>query len=258
MALGQQMFNRKGNYSGSQNQRVNVISGYRFVNNADKESGMGAAGMSVSFWSDLLKLAIAPMVSKANVEYPVYDRENEIAVYLTAPKARILANEIHRFIESNGEIKNTGVTTGTSFISISDGSEFGLDKPVVSIRKFNKELSSIEAEIIFIIRTDLFYSIHNFTNEEMNGEQDFETYKYYDLENLATILEEYYKAMTHAYAYSVLDRQNQSNHSINAKIEAIAESLGVSNGGNSVKSGGGNSSMNTGGSGFSSGSIDDL
>lgn len=253
MALGQQLFGKRNNNNG--NQKVNVYSGYRFSNTEQVKSGM-----NISFWSDLLKIGIAPLKQTSGSEYPMYDRESEVAVYLTPQKAKILANEIHRFIA--GDFDNTGVTAGTSFVSISKGDAYEQPAPVVSIRKFNKALSEIEAEAIFVVRTQFNFAVHNFDMAKVDGDHDFDTYKNMDLENLATVCDEFYRAMSHAYAYSVIDRQAYANNKMNASIAAIAEKLGVSTGGNFVNNNGGSHKAhnfaNSGENQFSAGSIDDL
>lgn len=252
MALGQQLFGRRN--GGSNNNRPNVYSGFKF-NNTEQ----GKSGMNFSFWSGLLKVGIAPLKQTSNSEYPMYDRESEVAVYLTPQKAYILSNEIKRFIA--GEVENTGVTAGTSFICVSNGEAYDQESPVISIRKFNKDLSEIEAEAIFVTRTNLHFAVHNFDINKVDGEHDFDTYKNMDIENIAILCEEFYKSMTHAQAYSVIDCQSYSNNRINSTIEAIADKLGVSTGGNHVVGGTTrktNNFANSGENQFSSGSIEDL
>lgn len=251
MALGQQLFGKRNNNNG--NQKVNVYSGFRFNNTEQVKSGI-----TFSYWSDLLKIGIAPLKQTSGSDYPMYDRESEVAVYLTPQKARILSNEIRRFIE--GDFENTGVTAGSSFISVSNGAAYEQEAPVISIRKFNKDLSEIEAEAIFVVRTQLNFAVHNFDMSKVDGDHDFDTYKNMDLENIAMICDEFYHAMSHAYAYSVIDRQSYTNNKTNSTIMAIAEKLGVSTGGNFVNNNNHKAKnfANSGENQFSSGSIDDL
>lgn len=251
MALGQQLFGRRSNNNG--NNRPNVYSGFKF-NNTEQ----GKSGMNFSFWSGLLKIGIAPLKQTSNSEYPMYDRESEVTVYLTPQKAYILGNEIKRFIA--GEVSNTGVTAGTSFICISNGAAYEQESPVISIRKFNKDLSEIEAEAIFVTRSGLHFAVHDFDINKVDGEHDFETYKNMDLENVAILCEEFYRSMTHAQAYSVIDCQFYANNRINSTIDAIAEKLGVSTGGNHVTGGikKTNNFANSGENQFSAGSLEDL
>lgn len=251
MALGQQLFGKRRN--NTSNQKVTIYGGFKFNNTED-----GNSGINISFWSDLLKIGIAPLKKLQNFDFPVYDRESEVAIYLTPQKAKIFANEIHRFI--NGDFNNTGVTAGASFISISKGEVYGKESPVVSIRKFNKDLSEIETEIIFVVRQKLNFAVHNFDIEKVDGDHDFDSYKYMDLLNLATVCEQFYYAMSNAYAYSIIDKQSYFNNKLNANISAIAEKLGISNGGNFVNNVSNDNKFNNNevNNQFSSGDIDDL
>lgn len=252
MALGQQLFARRNN--NNSNYKPNVYSGIRFSNNEQ-----GKSGVSISYWNGLLKIGIAPLKQTSGSEYPMYEKESEVSCYLTPQKAFIISQELTKFI--NGEVDNTGVTTGTSFICISNGEAYNQESPVISIRKFNKDLSEVEAEAIFVTRNKLHFAVHNFDPSKMDGEHDFESYKNMDIMNLIMVCEEFYKAMSHAQAYSVIDCQNYSNSKLNSNIEAIAEKLGVSTGGNRVNNGGytkKNTFANSGENQFSASSIDDL
>lgn len=249
MALGQGLFNRTGN---SQKKSINVYSNYRMTNSKDVKT-FGGSSIGFVFWQGTLKISIAPLKVASGQDYPMPDRDREVSAYLKHTKARILAREVRRFL--NGEATSVGITTGANtFITVSDGSDFGLEQPVICIRKLNKELTALEEEIVFICRTDLHFSVHNFDKEKFDGEKDFESYKNMDLEDFVLVLEEYAKSMTNAMAYSVHETAQYANSNINASIEAIAEKLGVG----SNSSGEFSSSSRNSSSEFKRASLDDM
>lgn len=250
MALGQGLFNRTG--GSSQKKSINVYSNYRMINSKDIKT-FGGSSIGFTFWQGTLKIGIAPLKMVSGQDYPMPDRDREVSAYLKHTKARILAREIRRFLA--GELTSVGITTGANtFLTVTDGSDFGLEQPVICIRKLNKDLSALEEEIIFICRTDLHFSVHNFDKEAFDGEKDFDSYKNMDLEDFVLVLEEYAKSMTNAYAYSVHETAQYAGSNTNATIEAIAEKLGVnSNSGSSF-----NSNSNSGGTEFKRASLDDM
>lgn len=252
MALGQGLFNRNGN--SNQKKTINVYSNYRMTNSKDV-SNYGGSSIGFVFWQGTLKIGIAPLKMVSGQDYPMPDRDREVSAYLKHTKARILAKEISRFL--NGELTSVGITTGANtFITVSDGSDFNLEQPVICIRKLNKDLSALEEEILFICRNDLHFSVHNFDKATFDGDKDFDTYKNMDLEDFVLVLEEYARSMTNATAYSVHETAQYVNSNMNASIEAIAEKLGVnSNAGTSSSFGSGSSNSN---SEFKRASLDDM
>nr|DAJ52571.1 MAG TPA: hypothetical protein [Caudoviricetes sp.] len=252
MALGQGLFNRNGN--SNQKKTINVYSNYRMTNSKDV-SNYGGSSIGFVFWQGTLKIGIAPLKMVSGQDYPMPDRDREVSAYLKHTKARILAKEIRRFL--NGELTSVGITTGANtFITVSDGSDFNLEQPVICIRKLNKDLSALEEEILFICRNDLHFSVHNFDKATFDGDKDFDTYKNMDLEDFVLVLEEYARSMTNATAYSVHETAQYVNSNMNASIEAIAEKLGVnSNAGTSSSFGSGSSNSN---SEFKRASLDDM
>lgn len=252
MALGQGLFNRNSN--SNQKKTINVYSNYRMTNSKDV-SNYGGSSIGFVFWQGTLKIGIAPLKMVSGQDYPMPDRDREVSAYLKHTKARILAKEIRRFL--NGELTSVGITTGANtFITVSDGSDFNLEQPVICIRKLNKDLSALEEEILFICRNDLHFSVHNFDKATFDGDKDFDTYKNMDLEDFVLVLEEYARSMTNATAYSVHETAQYVNSNMNASIEAIAEKLGVnSNAGTSSSFGSGSSNSN---SEFKRASLDDM
>lgn len=258
MALGDVYNNNRGDKRF--NNDPNVYSPYKFSNT----EGLDPSSLSITFWGSTMKITIAPKKNTPNGEIS-FDYDNGISVYLTHTKARILAEEIKAFL--NGKINNCGVDTNKGFISISNGKEFGTNAKFLVIRSFDNENNTVSSSYAYEFKEQYHYSIRNFEEKKINFEKNY--YDDIEIEQFVTLLEEYYKAMTGAIAFTVIDQNKYNNSRINSKIEMIANKLGVEFGGDKSSSSSSGGSFfsnrepsNTGGSnfnsGFNKGSIDDL
>ena len=98
MALGNQ------NQSYGKNQDNNkklyeptVYSPVQFKN----PTGVDPSELSFSFWNRMLKITISPKLdSKAGDKYDTYDDKNNISIHINHMKARILLQEIAKFLEA--------------------------------------------------------------------------------------------------------------------------------------------------------------
>lgn len=198
-----------------------VYSDYRMSNT----EGVDPSALSFSFYRGMLKIAISP---KKNTEKIAFDHENNICVYLTHTKARMLAEEIKTLIANPNTMNNVGVTTGDGLISFSDGKELGINGYCLIIRKIDEQTGVATSSYAYEFKSDYHYSIRNFNDKSKNG-TIFDKYFYNDLEvyQFITILEEYYKSATGAIAYSVIDQSKYNNSRMDTKIGLIAEKLGV-------------------------------
>ena len=222
-----------------------VQSDYKMSN----PEGIDPSSLSFSFWNGLLNIKIAPRKANSGDEFASYDYDNAASAFLSHSKARVLASEIDRFMESNGTIDNVGVNTKHGLLSICDGKSFGVSGPLLVIRDLDPTNGSITSKYIYQFKTGFHYGIENFN--EADSSYSTNNYDYLELEQFKTVLEQFYNAMTNATAYSVInaDRFNQSR--IKSDLDAIKDNLGIAKSGNySNKNGGGyfnrnNSSNNT-------------
>ena len=251
MALGQSLFNTRKAGNGSNNRSVNVYCGYRF-RMPDGNKDKAPTGIDISYWNNMLKLSIAHLVKSNgnNGEYYVIDRDNRADAFLTPTKARILANEIRKFIDADGAIKSAGVTTGKTLVTVSTGEEFEVakaDYPCITIRKFSDDASKIEMTIFYEINADYYFGVRDFKQSEMDGTHEKDDYKYIELENLITILEDFYTGMAYGNAYA----SARAVYDYSPVGKLLNDLSGDGN------SSSGSSTMNNSG-GFTSGSLDDL
>lgn len=216
-----------GGYSRQQNQpRVYVThSAYKFNNG---ESKIDPTCLTFGYWKKCLRVGICPKKAEnnANTDYNAYDAENGIYIYLSHSKARILYEEVKKFISDPYTYNGVGVPTNTGLITLHRGEEFGCDSPVVTIHKLNESGEVISA-FAYQFKTDFYYSIRNYNVSDGSFEKVVDDYKTMELEMFATILDEYVKSMTYATAYTVSDLMTYSNGRINEKLESIMAVTGA-------------------------------
>lgn len=215
-----------------------VYSPYKMSNT----EGVDPSALSFSFFRNLLKVSISPMKQNTGDKI-AFDHENAISVYLTHTKARMLASEIKNVMENSESTNNGGVPTGSDgLISFSNGKELGINSPCLIIRKIDAN-GNVLSSYVYQFKCAYHYSIRNFN--ESNSKHDRYFYDNIEVDQFLTLLDEYYRAMTGAIAYSIIDQQKYDTSRMNTKIESIAEKLGVSFKSNNTNySNGGNSFFN--------------
>ena len=239
MSLGDVYNNNKNDRKVSND--PTVYSPYKFSNS---ESDIDPSAMSITYWNSTMKVSISPKKNVPNGEI-AFDHDNAVSIYLSHTKARILAEEIKAFKE--GKINSVSVDTNKGLLSISNGKEFGVNSYFMVIRTFDQENNTVNSSYAYEFKKRYHYAIRNFDEKNMDN---FEKV-YYDeieLDQFVTVLEEYYKAMTGAMAFSVIDQSKYNNSRVQTKLDSIAMKLGIDwSSGNGNKSG----SNNRGGSFFS-------
>lgn len=197
-----------------------VSSAYR-MNNA--ESNVDKTALLFGYWNNMLKITIAP--KKEDSDEIRFEKDKGITVYLNHHKARIFAEEVKNFLRDPITYNGSGIPTGSSVITISNGSDVGANTPVLIIRKMD-DIGNVTSTFVYEFKTDYYFSVRGY-----NGGREFsrETNSYNNIEilELITVLENYYNAMTYAGAYTVKKTMISSNDFMISKIDAIAEKLGV-------------------------------
>jgi hypothetical protein len=235
------------------------------MNNA--ESQIDATCLTSRFWKGNLCLSIYPRKNTGNDEVS-FDMDNGITIYLSHTKARILKNELELFLKDPISYNGVGVPSGSAAVTISNGVEYGKNTPVLTIRKVN-ENGDVVASFAYEFKSNYYYAIRNYDGR--NFDSAYDEYRYIEIEQMITLLDEYVKASTNAVAFTVMDQRKYSVARIDTKLDAIAQSMGVElpKGGNNQKRYNNNSYFNNnsnGNSGYSSNSgvsygsatIDDL
>lgn len=215
MALGQKYDNNKKNFDPT------LYSEYKLYNS----EGIDPSALSFKFWNRMLCISISPKKDGTGDQI-TYDHENSGKIYLTYIKAKMLYDEMEAFMKNASEFKNRGVTTNSGgLISISNGVEFGINNPVLTIQKFS-ESGELEASYAYEFKSEHNYAVRNMdAKNPSNFEKVF--YSNIELELFLIILKDYVHAMNGAIAYSVQEYGKYDQSRMNTKLEAIAEKLGV-------------------------------
>lgn len=214
-----------GTYNNTNNNKNNyspvTYSAYKMSN---AESEVDQTAISFSFWNNMLKISIAPR--KQNSSEISFDFDNAVVIYLSHTKARILYEEICNF-QNNPGLINAGVPSGSALITICNGKEFGVTTPCLVIRKVNAETGATEASYAYQFKAGYHYGIRNYNQNDGSFDKVSVDYDNLEVEQFKTLLLEYYKAMTGAVAYSVIDQMKYDVSRFNTKCNLIAEKLGV-------------------------------
>lgn len=217
MSLGSTYNNNQGSKNGPD---VTVYSNYR-MNNA--ESMVDQTCITFRYWKQSLVIGIYPRKATGNDEI-AFDMDNGLSIYLNHSKARILKCELENFMRDPVTYNGSGVNAGQAVITISNGLEYGKNTPVLTIRKID-DAGNVLTSFAYEFKTDYYNSIrgydgYNFTNVR-------EDYKYLEIEQMITLLEEYVRAATNAIAFTVREQTKFDVSRINNKIDLIGEKLGV-------------------------------
>ena len=211
-----------GNYNNSNKAEYKdptVYSNYTFSN---PESKVDATKLSFKYWKNSLAISISPR-KNTNDSTISYDYQNQITIYLSHTKARILAEQIKALL-SDEKLDSVGVNSGSSIITINRGTKYGTSNFVMEIVGLGEDGSATGSIAYEFKGNGYHYGICNIENN--GGALGFDRIDYntLELEQLITLLEEYYKAMTGAVAFSVVD---QNKYGSDRTIDKIAEKLGV-------------------------------
>lgn len=218
MSLGSTYNNNQGNGNKYTVADTTTYSDYR-MNNA--ESTIDPSCLAPRFWKQSLCLSIYPRKNTGNDEV-AFDTDNGVTIYLSHTKARMLANELRKFIENPVDNNSCGVHSGSAVVTISNGVEFGKNTPVLTIRKLD-ENGNVVSAFSYEFKQN-YFSIKNYDGRNYNS--DYESYKNIEIEQLITLLEEFVKASTKAVAASVHSSAFTLGRMDN-KINEIAAQLGV-------------------------------
>lgn len=196
--------------------------------------------LGCSMWKGSIKLAISPAI-EGDSDTVRYDRANSVAIYLTPPKAHMLARLLRDYLQDRDKYNGSGIPSANKLVTIQKGSDLvktgdeekkAMAGDVLMIRQINTE-GTIENSYAYEFRRNVYGFIQKFNSETGKFEQDFTRHADLDIEQLITQLEQYYMAMTNAVAFTVAD-------TLYPCIEKIANKLGVdlvsSNYGNSYRS----------------------
>ena len=248
-----------GSYS-KEDKRPQSYSMYSSMYNT---AGVDPSRLSIDYFSNVMKISIAPMVKEGNSEtgVPSYDYNNSISVFIRQNEARILKSEIEYFISDPVAFNNSGVAMRSGIITINNGKEYNTHSPCIIIRKVDDN-GKVVSSYLYECNTDNMFSIRNYNEAKNTFDKVTVDYQYTELYHIIEHLNAYLSASTNAVAHSVLDNTRFVNNRLNTKIDTIGAAMNIKFGGEKT---GGSSYFNkapatnySSSSEYKSGSYDDL
>jgi hypothetical protein len=222
MALGN--YNNNGKSDKKKDYSPVTYSGVRFFNS---DSAVDPSSMSFSFWKGLLKIAIIP-VKKVEGSVPEYDKDNELAIYLTPLKAALM----HRYMKTIdiNKVTNFGVATNKGIIYITNGKEeFNVkeDGKIFCVLKLIDENGAVTSAIAYEFFTN-YFGIKDYTGGT-NFTKDFSFSNNLEYEMFIELFKNYVSSSNYAYAATVVECSKFDMSRLNTKIGTIQEKLGIEN-----------------------------
>lgn len=196
--------------------------------NTSNTDGVDPSALSYSFFNGLLKISMSPMKPGAKPDdYNIWDHENAVSVWITHTKARMLLDEIEYVMNNLDTVNNSGVNTGSDgLVSFSSGKELGASSPCLIIRKVNQETGEVMSTYAYQFKTSHHKVIRNFDPAHPT---EFDSYVYANLEieQLKTVLREYYVSICGAQCYANMYGGRYDTNRMNTKIGLIMDKLGI-------------------------------
>lgn len=193
--------------------------GYTLYNPTSK---IDKTSISFSMWQTTIRISITPAIENSADELPKYDFKNSVSIFLTPIKAHLFAEILKGYLKDPDKYANHGIASPQAIISVDKPETFGHPDcgPVISIRKVNEE-GTVELSYSYECCLDNFNSIVGFNAKNPRDfETDTELFKYADIDCIITQLEEFYKAMTNATAFTVM-------HNMYPWFDRIGTKIGV-------------------------------
>ena len=229
-----------GRYNNNERQVTNTT--YSPIAFSNPESSICKSRLSISYFNKIMKISIALRNNEnSNDSYATYDTENSKDVYVSSTKANILYNLLQE-MKTNKQVHNVCIDLKNGLLLVSDGSDFKSKAPCISI--LSRDEAGNQLCVTYETKIKYHKGAYNFNRET----EDF-TDMYFDnieLDIFENALKSYVDASSYAIAATVMEASMYKRESLNNRINAIAEKVGVVNKNNN----GGNSSsfLNSGGS----------
>ena len=224
MALGDG--GNKQNYQNGDNKYTpTVYSPVSFKNSENFK--IEGSELSFKFWKRLLCIQISPMNErKPGDAYATFDHKNNISIFLTHVKARLLYKAILAMLKDDS-IPDVSVNSGaTGLITFSNGKEFGVDHYMMIIRNVNPDEGTVVESYSYEITGSGYNYITNYN--EQTGEHNRVLYETLEIECILDVLEQFIKSVNYATAYSVVDSLQYDFARVNNGVDLLLENSGLS------------------------------
>ena len=182
--------------------------------------------LSFKFWKGLLGIQISPKNDrKPGDTYDTYNHKGGIIIYLTHVKARLFYKGILAMLKDD-TIPNVSVASGSSgLITFSNGKEFGVDHYMIIIRNVDPQSGTVVESYSYEINGSGYNYITNYN--EQTAEHDRVLVETLELEMILDILEQYFKSMNYAVAYTIVDSLQYDFARVNNGVNLLLENAGI-------------------------------
>ena len=215
-------------YNNNKDQNKNTTTTYS-ISFANPDSKVDPTRLVFAFFETNVKISIHPKSANATPEQGMFDKDNGISVYLNANKAKIFANELRMFLQDPVKYNGVGVAVNTGVISISNGVEYGVNAPIITIRRIS-DTGNVESSFAFEFGSnDSNSSVRNYTGGTSFA-LETEEYKNNDIITIIDTLDDYYHASNNAIAHTVVKQMSYTMARMSSNISSIANALGVTTG----------------------------
>lgn len=224
-----------GNNNQQQNKGRTTYTPIKYIN---PDSNVDKTRLSYEYWNSTLKIKITNRKDTGNSEI-VFDDMDSAVIFLTPDKARIFANVIKNFLKDPIKYNNSGVNTTKGVVTLNNGAQHGTTNPCLIIRQIEQTDGTVQKTYAYEFKTDYHYAITNLdaSDTEIRGfDKDFDSYRNLEIEQLLTMLENFINASTYAYAAAAGKANEYRENTMNNKIDAIMNKLGVEYTGRSQRS----------------------
>lgn len=180
--------------------------------------------INVAYFNKLLQISIQKKNGTKGT-YATYDTDNQVSIYVSITKAKMLYDLIQK-MKSDESIHNVCIETNKGLLMVSDGSDYGVNSPCISISTADEAGN---------VATAVYQTKAQYHKGAYNYSMDTKEYKdqYFDdleLEIFENVLIQYYNAGTYAVAATVMEANMYKHNAMRNVISAIAEKVGADTG----------------------------
>ena len=149
-----------------------VFSAYTMMNTF---SDVDKTKLRPSYWNQMLKIEIIPGTPAGDGKYN-WDYKNSMAAYLTHTKAKILANEIRKFMSDPETYNSSGILSGETLLTISNGKEFGVSGVFLVMRKVDKTNGQTLSTYSYEFNMKYYNSVRGYDANGATFDTDYDSY----------------------------------------------------------------------------------
>lgn len=196
---------------------VNIYTPISFSN---PESRVMDTRLSISYFNRVMVISIATRSNPGSNDYPTYDNDNAVSVYVSYHKAKILHDAIVDMLNDTSK-NNVCIELKNGLLKVSRGIEYGSQNYCISISYADRE--GHVNEIVYETKATGYDAAYNYSD----GSFSSLSFPKFEIETLMMVLEQYYIASSYAIAATVRESSMYRDKFTQDTIKAIAEKVGV-------------------------------